>query len=103
MHIGLNRRLNRHWIFAMSMLISAYAAPGLLLPGVAAAQKSEQPREVIAAQIRKQGFECDKPKSAKRDAKASKSHEAVWTLQCGNASYRVRLVPDKAADVKQID
>jgi hypothetical protein len=60
------------------------------------------PKDAIAAQLRAQGYKCDAPKSATRDARASRPDEPVWILSCENARYRVRLVPDKAAIVKRL-
>ena len=64
---------------------------------------AETPKEIIAAQIRMQGFACDKPVSAERDRAASRPNETVWLLKCEDRSYRVRLVPDMAADVRPLD
>lgn len=69
---------------------------GLATPCVA----QESPKEVLAAHLRTQGYKCDRPKSATRDAAASRPDEAVWTIKCENARYRVRLVPDMAAIVE---
>jgi len=60
----------------------------------------EMPAEIIAAQIRDQGYACDKAVSAKREGESS--DDAVWILKCQNATYRVRLVPDMAAKVEQL-
>jgi hypothetical protein len=38
-----------------------------------------------------------------RDVQASTPDEAVWVVQCENAKYRIRLVPDMAAKVEQLD
>ena len=46
------------------------------------AKVEETPKEVIADQIRRQGFSCDNPVSAKPDPERSKPHEAAWILQC---------------------
>jgi hypothetical protein len=64
---------------------------------------AEAPEKIIAAKIRLQGFACDKPVSAERDRAASKPNEAVWLLKCDDYSYRVRLVPNMAADVRFLD
>ena len=56
-----------------------------------------------AAQIRAQGYKCDDPQSAKQDVQASRPDEAVWLLQCEDASYRVRLDPDMAATVERVN
>ena len=74
-----------------------------VLPSPVVAAEQETPKEIIAVQIRRQGFPCENPQSAQRDREASKPDEAVWVLQCGNATYRVRLVPDMAADVERIE
>lgn len=63
----------------------------------------ESPRDIVAAHIRSQGYSCDAPQSAMRDRRASRPDEAAWILDCGNASYRVRLIPDMAAIVERID
>ena len=68
--------------------------------GAAGAQE-ERPAESIAAQIRTQGFRCDKALGAERVSHAPNA--AVWILRCGNATYRVRLTPDMAAQVERID
>jgi hypothetical protein len=57
---------------------------------------------IVAAQIRSQGYACTKPVSAVRDQAASRPNETVWVLSCGNARYRVRLLPDMAAHVTQL-
>ena len=71
------------------------------LQPVAAAQEAS--KEIIADQIRSQGFTCDKPESAKRDPERSKPDEAVWILKCEKTTYRVRLIPDMAAVVVPLD
>ena len=71
--------------------------------GPALSEELENPVEIIAAQIRRQGYTCDKPKSAKRDRTDSKPNAQVWILNCEAASYRVELVPDLAAKVERID
>ena len=60
------------------------------------AQAQESPKDVIAAHLRLQGYSCDAPKSARRDNRASRPDEAVWLIDCRNARYRVRLVPNMA-------
>ena len=63
----------------------------------------ETPKEVIATQIRRQGFACEKPISAERDRERSKPDEPVWLLKCENNTYRVRLIPDMAAQVQRME
>jgi hypothetical protein len=85
----------------MFLMIVALAA--LSGAGVFTAAAQEDATNVVADQIRAQGYKCDSPQSAKRDAQASKPDEAVWILQCESGSYRVRLIPDMAAKVEKID
>jgi hypothetical protein len=75
----------------------------LCLSAQALAEDVQSPKDDIAAQIRAQGYACDQPQSATKDAQASKPDEEVWLLRCEGASYRVRLIPDMAARVERID
>ncbi|MEH2552042.1 hypothetical protein V1283_008687 [Bradyrhizobium sp. AZCC 2262] len=63
---------------------------------------AETPQTVLAAQIRIQGFTCDKALGATRDKKRSRPDRAVWVLKCSNATYRVTRAPDMAATVKAL-
>jgi len=62
----------------------------------------EVPPDIIAVQIRKQGYECQNPSKAKRDAQASRPDLPVWILTCENATYRVRLVGNLADKVEKL-
>lgn len=62
----------------------------------------DAPARIVADQIRRQGYRCEEPVTATRDAKASVVHSAVWVLDCNGARYSVRLVPDRAATVQSI-
>ncbi|MFX4990388.1 hypothetical protein ABTC08_19390, partial [Acinetobacter baumannii] len=53
----------------------------------------------LAAQVRIQGFACDKAQGAVRDKKRSKPDYAVWVLKCSNAVYRVSRAPDMSAKI----
>jgi hypothetical protein len=69
---------------------------GMLQLAVSMAHAAEEmPAEIIAAQIRDQGYACDKAIRAKRDGE--RLDDAVWILKCQNATHRVRLIPDMAA------
>jgi hypothetical protein len=81
--------------FAFTVLIAC----GL---GESAAEAQETVQSILAAQIRTQGFACDKALSAVKDAKLSKPDHDVWTLKCSNATYRVSRAPDLAAKVEVI-
>jgi hypothetical protein len=62
----------------------------------------EIPPDIIAVQIRKQGYSCTNPQHAKRDEAASKPDLPVWILTCENATYRVRLVGNMADSVERL-
>lgn len=84
------------------ILVGAFAV-ALLISGGRVAWAQATPPETLAAQLRLQGHRCDEPVTAQRDAQLSKPDEIVWTLRCGNASYRMRLTPDMAARVEKLD
>ena len=70
--------------------------------GLAEGIAQEGPKDIIAAQIRSQGYACNFPRSAERDVAASAANQAVWMLRCQNASYRVTLIPNLAARVEKV-
>jgi hypothetical protein len=84
---------------ALMLQVLVVTGPGAAL----AAAGPGTPMDILAAQLRDQGYACDHPQSAEQDAKGSKPDEAVWIVQCENAKYRMRLVPDMAAKVERID
>ena len=79
-----------------SLLASLQHSPFSLLK-----PPTHMPAEIIAVQIREQGYACDKALSAKREH--PELDDAVWILKCDNANYRVRLIPDMAAKVERLD
>jgi hypothetical protein len=70
---------------------------------IAAGPSDADTQNILAAQLRDQGYTCDRPQSAERDVQASTPDEAVWVVQCENAKYRMRLDPDMAAKVERLD
>ncbi|MCG6858130.1 MAG: hypothetical protein LJE67_08685 [Salaquimonas sp.] len=93
---------------AMSMMFRKYQFGAILLSLVPvatalSASAQEDPKSIVADQIREQGYACSSPKSAKHDEQASKPDEEVWILECENATYRVRLIPDMGARVEKLD
>lgn len=86
-----------------SLRLPALALAGALASGGASVQAAgETVQSMLAAQIRLQGFTCDKSLRATRDAKRSRPDYAVWVLRCSNASYRVSRAPDLAAKVEPL-
>lgn len=67
-----------------------------------AAGAKEMSKDIIAVQIRKQGFECKNPESATRDPAASKPDDSAWILKCEGATYKVLLIPKMAAKVEKL-
>ena len=74
----------------------------LIIPYGHAADPKERSKEIIAVQLRRQGYECNKPQSAERDDAASKPDAEIWTLNCEGVSYRVKLIPNMAATVEKL-
>jgi hypothetical protein len=87
----------RHVPLFVGFAVFVSAAP-------AQAQKAqiEAPQAELAAQVRTQGFACDKALGATRDSKRSKPDYAVWVLKCSNAVYRVSRAPDMLAKIEPL-
>lgn len=84
------------WVVAAAVAAGVY-------PAVAQTNAADDAAagQLVAVQVRDQGLACADPVSAKRDPTAN--DDAVWTLTCADASYRVRLVPDQAAQVEKLN
>lgn len=61
---------------------------------------AETPQQMLSAQIRSQGFVCEKTLSARPDKKRSRPDYEVWILRCSNATYRVGRAPDLPAKIE---
>ena len=79
---------------------SIFAALAVLASTVAA--HAQKPQDELAAQVRIQGFACDKAIGATMDKKRSRPDYAVWVLKCSNATYRVSRAPDMAAKIEPL-
>ena len=86
-------------LFIAHILSAARSSGPLVFP----AHAEETTAEMLAAHIRRQGYRCDAPLSAVRDAQRSKPDEAVWVLRCNSVSYRLTLIPDMAWKVEQLE
>ena len=85
---------------------AALAAASITSANVCAARAqglNETTPEILASQIRDQGFACDKAKSAEQEVKQSRPNETVWILTCENDTYRMTLVPDMGARVEKLN
>ena len=96
----------------MRFKLPALAAATAIVQGLTGANydtrgvvRAEQmpPLEIIADQIRDQGFSCNKALTVQRDPTSSRPDEPVWILKCDNASYRVRLITGMATNVERLD
>jgi hypothetical protein len=85
------------WKYAVIAPFALFAATDNVLG------QEEKPEEIIAVQLRSQGFACDNPRNALRDPADTRPDEAAWTIECDGQKYRVRFVPDMAAQVEKID
>jgi len=54
--------------------------------------------DIVAAQLRMQGYACEAPVHAARDM----ADPDRWTVTCANATYRARLKPHQPADVERL-
>ena len=81
---------------------TAFAVLVCSLMALAGPSVAQTPQATLAAQIRLQGFACDRPLGATRDTRRSKPDHAIWVLKCGNATYRVSRAPDMAAKVEPL-
>lgn len=93
-----------HKPFAFVLLAAAtvVSGPSVRAQQTTAATVAAETQDALAAQIRTQGFACDKALRAVRDKKRSRPDHAVWVLRCGNATYRVSRAPDMAAKVEPV-
>lgn len=94
--------MHRHVAIAVFVLDLAFGAGEFTLVPTAEAQ-DETAANIIAVQIRKQGYKCGKAEKAERDAKASKPNVPVWILSCDNARYRVHVFGNLADKVERLD
>jgi hypothetical protein len=62
----------------------------------------ERSKDLLAFQVRAQGYPCNQAVSATRDKKRSGPVVSVWVLQCDRNSYRMTLGQDLAARVQPL-
>jgi hypothetical protein len=88
-------------IGAMRSMLQLLTAPIAIVKGVCAEEIT--PVQIIADQVRDQGFPCSKSLTVERDPTYSRPDEPVWILKCDDATYRVRLIPGMAANIVRLD
>jgi hypothetical protein len=86
----------------LNRMLCLLAVPFVFVLLAQEASAQESTKGVLAAQVRAQGYSCDKPISAKKDAKRSRPDEAFWVLRCEHKSYTMRLTPDMAAHIQRL-
>jgi hypothetical protein len=79
------------------------AASILAMSAAAAAQPEAEALQVVADQVRAEGYACAEPTAVQRDQAQSRPDLAVWILTCEGGRYRVELVPDMRARVTPLD
>lgn len=89
------KSLTRFGVTIVAVTIAACAAFG--------ADDSVDPKDIIAAKVRRQGYACEAPKNATRDPSFTAPGEIGWMLECEGVNYRVMLMPHGAARVEQAD
>jgi hypothetical protein len=73
------------------------------LSSAARAQQEAEALQVVADQVRAEGYACAEPTAVQRDQAQSRPDLAVWVLTCEGGRYRVELVPDMRARVTPLD
>lgn len=85
-------------VFVVSAIaVGSYASSAFADSGL------EPPMDLLAAQLRTQGYACDHPDSAHLDKDASKPNGKVWIVACKGVHYRMTVVPDLAAKIEKLD
>lgn len=85
---------------ALSAMVGVLDPSGASLRPAIAAEPA--PKNIIAAQIRKQGFTCNKALGARPDSTHPKK-SGGWVLTCRDATYHIHLVPHRAAEVERVE
>ena len=84
------------------LLTAPFGALVQIYPAAIMAMEPETSAGIIAAQLHRRGVACTAPREATRDLRASKLHEAIWTLRCDEALYEVRLFPRTGARIRPL-
>ena len=77
-------------------------SPVMLFCRVAPAQEQGKANQIVADQVRSQGFVCESPSFAVRMTSEWTPEQPAYLLTCQNATYQVRVVPDQAARVIKV-
>ena len=74
----------------------------LVLVCTAVAMAQEDPKSIVATAVRQNGYECNEPQSVKPDPNHTAPDEKAWIIHCENATYQVKFMGDRGAEVELI-
>jgi hypothetical protein len=84
------------------IVLAALAAIAPLIAPAPSKAQQETPTDIVATQLRRQGFPCTAPQRAVPERKESSPNAAVWRVRCAEGVYRVTLVPNLPARVERM-
>jgi hypothetical protein len=90
------------WSIFLAAAVALFSPAVQAQPATGTPVAAETLQSMLAVAIRAEGFTCDKPLRAARDAKRSRPDRGVWVLKCSNAMYRITRSPDIAAKVEPL-
>jgi hypothetical protein len=63
----------------------------------------EDPKEIVTAAVRQNGYVCEHPESVEPDSKNTSPGEKAWILHCENGAFRVKFMGDTGASVEPLN
>jgi hypothetical protein len=84
-------------------MLLAFISALIPLCAALAADDNKGQENIVAAQVRAQGYQCAAPKAIKRDPEITLPGQIGWMLECEDAVYRVMLTPHKAAKIERVE
>jgi hypothetical protein len=85
----------------MTTFLSAFFLANLLSITGSVAQAQETDLNIVADQVRSQGFRCNAI-SVEQVAAESSPGSNVYVLKCDGVTYRVRIIPDEASQITEL-
>jgi len=95
------KRRQRAHVTSVSFACVCLSFDGGIAPAVLT--QEETPKEILAVRVREQGYACERPIRAEKDAAETRPLATVWVLECSNARYRIVLHPDMAAEIQVLN
>ena len=74
---------------------------GLALFCADIALAQEDPKDIVAAAVRKSGQECSSPENVKPSPEHSSPDEKAWIIDCENGTFLVKFMGDRGAAVER--